>query len=99
MSGTVTAASNLRAYAERRKIVIDAKSQPCADCGIQYPYYVMDFDHRDGALKVFPLNSVHRISMKAVLCEIAKCDVVCANCHRERTHRRRVAALANERGG
>lgn len=81
---------NLRAYAERRRMVVEAKLRPCADCGIQYPYYVMDFDHRDGALKEFALNSVHRITKRSILREIAKCDVVCANCHRERTHQRRL---------
>ena len=84
---------NLRAYAERRQLVLEAKSRPCADCGTQYPYYVMDFEHRDGRLKEFALNAVHRVTKRAILREIAKCDVVCANCHRERTHRRRVARL------
>jgi hypothetical protein len=44
---------NLRSYTERRELVIKAKSQPCADCGVQYPYYVMDFDHREGVVKKF----------------------------------------------
>ena len=87
---------NLRAYAERRHMVVEAKKRPCADCGIQYPYYVMDFDHRDEGLKEFALNSVHRVTKRAILREIAKCDVVCANCHRERTHRRRLARLKLE---
>lgn len=82
---------NLRAYAERRQMVVEAKSRPCADCGIQYSYYVMDFDHRDGRLKKFALNSVDRVTKRAILREIEKCDVVCANCHRERTHRRRLS--------
>jgi hypothetical protein len=81
---------NLRAYAERRQIVLEAKSRPCADCGVQYPYYVMDFDHRDGGSKEFALNSIQRVTKRAVLREMTKCDVVCSNCHRERTHRRMV---------
>lgn len=87
---------NLRAYAERRQLVLTAKSRPCADCGVQYPYYVMDFDHRDGRLKEFSLNAVHRATKRAILREIEKCDVVCSNCHRERTHRRRVACGGRE---
>lgn len=83
---------NLRAYAERRQMVLEAKSRRCADCGIQYPYYVMDFDHRDGNLKRFGLNSVDRVTKRAILPEIAKCYVVCSNCHRERTHRRMVSS-------
>jgi hypothetical protein len=80
---------NLRAYRERRNIVITAKSQPCADCGVQYPYYVMDLDHREGVIKQLSLHAVHRVSKRAVLLEIEKCDVVCSNCHRERTQRRK----------
>jgi hypothetical protein len=79
---------NLRAYAERRRMVLDAKSRPCADRGRQYPYYVMDFDHRNGVTKLFSLHSVHGVTKEAIEREIEKCDVVCANCHRERTQRR-----------
>jgi hypothetical protein len=62
------------------------------DCGQRYPYYVMEYDHRDGEEKfcnVSALNGHRRVSMSKLLAEIAKCDVVCANCHRERTFRRR----------
>ena len=76
-------------------MVLDAKARPCADCGILYPYYVMDFDHRDGATKSFSLHSVHRVTKRAIMQEIAKCDVVCANCHRERTHQRRLGVAAS----
>jgi hypothetical protein len=52
----------------------------------------MDFDHREGEEKLFAVsaggNKV-RLSQSQLLAEIAKCDVVCANCHRERTHRRK----------
>jgi hypothetical protein len=84
---------NLRSYLKRREFVRQMKSRPCADCGIQYPYYVMDFDHREGEVKKYALNNTDRMTMRAILCEIKKCDVVCSNCHRERTHRRRLAAL------
>jgi hypothetical protein len=68
-----------------------AKEKPCADCGRQYPFYVMEFDHREGETKLFnisALNGYRRTSMRNLLAEIAKCDLVCANCHRERTYRR-----------
>src|ERR1044071_1130149 len=35
---------NLRAFKKRREFARQQKSQPCSDCGIQYPYYMMDFD-------------------------------------------------------
>jgi hypothetical protein len=49
----------------------------------------MDFDHRDGEVKEFELNTVARMTKQTILREIAKCDVVCANCHRERTQQRK----------
>ena len=84
---------NYRALTRHREFMRRAKSRPCADCGVQYPYYVMDFDHRDGATKSFMLSDITRATSKSLLREIEKCDVVCANCHRERTHRRWVAGL------
>ena len=65
-----------------------AKDAPCVDCGIRYPPYVMDFDHRDPATKKKAVSRIHSIQMAAD--EIAKCDLVCANCHRERTHQQYV---------
>lgn len=65
------------------------KDLPCSDCGNKYPPWVMDWDHRDGETK---LSNVSRLGAtkwrKAVIEEIAKCDLVCANCHRQRTHDR-----------
>jgi NAD-dependent dihydropyrimidine dehydrogenase PreA subunit len=79
---------NARAYRRHRELIRQAKSRPCADCGVRCPYYVMDFDHRDGATKAFMLSDVARATSKSLLREIEKCDVVCSNCHSERTHRR-----------
>lgn len=64
------------------------ESKPCADCGRRYPHYVMDFDHRDPTTKKFNIGHLSRdvAGEKAILDEIAKCDLVCSNCHRERTH-------------
>jgi hypothetical protein len=89
----------------------DAKARPCADCGVQYPIHVMQLDHRPGSGKLFgcgdPLwghPSPGLVKATAILgsveaamrAEIAKCDTVCANCHAERTYRRR-AELARAR--
>lgn len=78
--------------ATRRKrnleIIIKTKSVPCMDCGVQYPHYVMDLDHRPGTAKKFNLSKAKHKSLKIVVEEIAKCDVVCSNCHRQRTYSR-----------
>lgn len=76
---------------EHRRIVRKAKSQPCADCGVRYPPYVMDFDHVRGQKRWDIGSSKGAVTTAALLAEILKCDVVCSNCHRMRTHRRRTA--------
>lgn len=70
----------------RKQLILDAKSVPCTDCGAQYPTYVMDLDHIRGSKK-FGLGGSNLTgrSVQEVLDEIAKCDPVCSNCHRERT--------------
>jgi hypothetical protein len=45
----------------------------------------MDFDHRPGELKSFGLGAASGRNREAIVAEIAKCDLVCANCHRVRT--------------
>jgi hypothetical protein len=66
-------------------------SKPCKDCGESYPYYVMDFDHRDGDDKSFCISThLRKRGRNVVLAEIEKCDLVCSNCHRERTYQRKI---------
>ena len=71
-----------------REIVKEAKSVPCAECGVEYPHYVMDLDHRDPANKDMSVANMvgQQRSLVRLKKEIAKCDVVCSNCHRVRTY-------------
>ena len=64
---------------------------PCIDCGINYPYYVMDFDHVRGVKQANVMELVSTLSKKRIDLEIAKCEIVCSNCHRIRTHMRKMA--------
>lgn len=74
---------------KRNELLQSLKSVPCADCGVTYPYYVMDFDHRPGFEKEVDMNRQARwIGEARLQAELAKCDVVCSNCHRIRTHSR-----------
>lgn len=63
------------------------RSHPCVDCGESDPV-VLEFDHlrdkRFGIGQALPYRN-----WQSILDEIAKCDVVCANCHRRRTAKRR----------
>lgn len=72
-----------------RQLILEAKNKPCMDCNMSYPYYVMEFDHREN--KKFHLATAHNNKGKnAIILEIEKCDVVCSNCHKERTHKRAI---------
>jgi hypothetical protein len=47
----------------------------------------MDFDHKPGFEKVKNVSQANTFAM--VESEMAKCDLVCANCHRIRTWNRK----------
>ena len=77
---------------ELRKYVNSLKNRPCVDCGNSYSTYVMDFDHRKGYRKkgnIGTLVNQSNLSKENILDEINKCDLVCANCHRIRTYKRK----------
>jgi hypothetical protein len=77
-----------------KAIIDEAKSVPCRDCGFRYPPYVMDFDHISGT-KIMDVSKLTRFGSERKLREeIAKCEVVCSNCHRERTHKRGLGIMA-----
>ena len=79
----------------RRRIAIDAarawmaglkEGVPCADCGGVFPVYVMHWDHLPGFEKVDAISvMVGSRTRAAVLEELKKCELVCANCHVLRT--------------
>ena len=71
----------------RRESINRFKDKPCTDCGVSYPPYVMDFDHVWGE-KVAAISQMITWAWEDVQTEMAKCEVVCSNCHRQRTHER-----------
>ena len=72
---------------EMKEYLKKIKDVPCMDCGVKYPSYVMDLDHRNPIEKIANINQIiSSLSWSKFFEEIAKCDVVCANCHRQRTH-------------
>jgi hypothetical protein len=68
---------------------------PCMDCKEFYPYYVMDFDHVRGKKHANVMELIPTLSKKKIDEEIAKCEVVCSNCHRIRTHMRKMKKMAS----
>jgi hypothetical protein len=82
------AAIRLQQRRRSREWIRSLKEKPCADCGIPYPFYVMQFDHVRGE-KLFNIGTRGPTrSSEQILAEVKKCDVVCANCHAARTYRR-----------
>lgn len=76
-------------YNRMRALLHELKSVPCADCGGTFDPVCMDFDHRDSASKVARVSDLIHNGEAAIMAEVAKCDVVCSNCHRLRTYRQR----------
>lgn len=81
-----------RAYAKKNaQIYANIKaSTPCMDCNNTFPSECMDFDHVRGVKlgnvsKWGPNGSTRKLAE-----EIAKCELVCANCHRIRTKKRQI---------
>jgi hypothetical protein len=76
-------------YKSRLEVINSLKNKPCADCGHSYPPWVMDFDHVIGkkSKNIATMLSAC-VPMSEILKEIEKCEAVCANCHRQRTHDR-----------
>ena len=72
--------------------MIQLKSNPCTDCKGIFPVCCMDFDHKKGTIKSYNLGSMfaHHYSRELIESELAKCELVCSNCHRIRTRDRRI---------
>ena len=78
----------------------DLRRIPCADCAGTFEPHQMDFDHRDPTTKSFAVMTGRAMLMSRVrlLEEIAKCDVVCANCHAIRSARQAAKRGESQRG-
>lgn len=89
--------NNKSLYYKRNKIrILKLKSfiesckvgKKCLDCDISYPPYVMDFDHLKD--KKYNIAEMYQkgLGVEKIKEEIEKCELVCSNCHRIRTHKR-----------
>lgn len=81
-------AGNKRRRQDNINKLWDVKHNPCKDCGLVDPI-VMEFDHIGDDKE----HNVSRMvddgyAWSKILQEIAKCEMVCANCHRRRTFAR-----------
>lgn len=69
--------------ADNIRLVEKAKASGCIKCG-EKRSYVLDFHHRESSTKIDTINHmIKSASVDTILNELKKCDVLCANCHRE----------------
>ena len=77
---------------ERRKFLAQEvdklKDFPCVDCGIKYEPSCMDFDHLYDKVMAVSKMIHETFSLENIKKEIAKCELVCVLCHKNRTHQR-----------
>lgn len=83
-----------RVWRRNADLLDQLRSVPCIDCGDRFPPCSMDFDHRPGTTKVSAVSRLINGSYEVLMAEVAKCDIVCANCHRLRTFNRRAKQAA-----
>lgn len=79
----------LRKRAELRLKVLEYLiTHPCITCGEKDPI-VLEFDHVDRGDKILSIARMvnNCADWSTVEKEIGKCNVLCANCHRRRTHK------------
>ena len=83
------------------ELLRDLRRVPCGECGGNFKPHQMDFDHRDPASKSFRVTAGGAMLMatRKVLDEVAKCDILCANCHRIRSRDQHRARLARQSRG
>lgn len=64
------------------------KNLPCVDCGNQYESFCMDFDHLFDKTMAISKMVHETFSLKRIIKEIEKCELVCILCHKNRTYQR-----------
>ena len=91
--------TQIKAYQKRKQeYVTNIKTiTPCMDCGGMFPPCAMDFDHiKEKDFDICGSRS-RNMGYKTLEEEMAKCELVCANCHRIRTYNRRRVSSVVER--
>ena len=62
--------------------MVEYKGSRCIKCGYHKCINALEFHHRDRKQKEYRLSSARSFSLR-VKTELDKCDLLCANCHRE----------------
>lgn len=74
---------------EKRQALYDYKVKVgCIDCGYNAHHAALEFDHLPGFEKGANVMALCYGSWSRIWAEVAKCEVVCSNCHSIRTFTR-----------
>ena len=74
-----------------RKFLQEYKSDKrCVDCGEDYPYWMLEFDHLKDKKFTISQFSSKTLDLEIIKEEISKCEIVCCNCHKNRTFHRSI---------
>ncbi len=63
-----------------RAIILDFKKAGCVRCGYNQNSAALDCHHKDPKIKSYEVSKAQ--TAEKLLLELAKCEVLCANCHR-----------------
>ena len=83
---TNVAASKQKFKRVLEALVILGKTYKCERCGYDKNYAALDFHHIDPTIKKFRVGCSNTRSLAALVEEMKKCIIICANCHREEHH-------------
>lgn len=74
----------MRAQRRKKMFAINFYGGKCIKCGYDKCIYALEFHHRDKSTKeANPTYIIMRWWWEKVKEELDKCDLLCANCHRE----------------
>ena len=99
--GKAARLARMKAWRGEKRAWMDELKQgrACADCGGVFPSCVMHWDHLPGHRKIAEISAMVANRRRAVVLEeLAKCELVCANCHVMRTVMRARREVSEEAG-
>ena|SRR3989304_3347259 len=67
----------------RKKQAVEYKGGKCEKCEYNKCIWALEFHHKHKSDKEFNLSTLMRYSFEKIKKELDKCNLICANCHRE----------------
>jgi hypothetical protein len=82
--------AHYKSVADYKRLVVNRwkRRKGCVDCGYKANYDALELDHLPGLKGLYTVASLMYHSWKQIKEEIAKCEIVCCNCHAIRTRNR-----------